>query len=95
MSGPIGIAKVIDQTNTWEDLLTLTVLISMNLGIVNLLPIPPLDGGKIVLLLIEGITRKPINAKVEGALQMLGFIFFIGLTIFVTFNDIIRDLSIF
>ena len=95
LSGPIGIAKVIDQTNTWYDLLTLTVLISMNLGIVNLLPIPPLDGGKIVLLLIEGITRKPINEKVEGALQMVGFMFFIGLTIFVTFNDIIRDLSIF
>lgn len=95
LSGPIGIAKVIDQTNTWQDILTFTVLISMNLGIVNLLPIPPLDGGKIVLLLIEGITRKRINEKVEGALQMAGFMFFIGLTIFVTFNDIIRDLSIF
>ena len=67
----------------------------MNLGIVNLLPIPPLDGGKIVLLIIEGIRKKPVSEKVEGALQMLGFAFFIGLTIFVTFNDIVRDLSIF
>lgn len=95
LSGPIGIAKVINQTTTWDDLLTLAVLISMNLGIVNLLPIPPLDGGKIVFLIIEGITRKPISERVEGAFQMVGFILFIGLTIFVTFNDIIRDLSIF
>ncbi|MBE5812451.1 MAG: PDZ domain-containing protein [Clostridiales bacterium] len=95
LSGPIGIAKVVDQTTSWYDLLNLTVLISMNLGIVNLLPIPPLDGGKIVLLIIEGIRKKPVSEKVEGALQMLGFAFFIGLTIFVTFNDIVRDLSIF
>jgi regulator of sigma E protease len=95
LSGPIGIAKVVDQTEGWYDLLNLTVLISMNLGIVNLLPIPPLDGGKIVLLIIEGIRKKPVSEKVEGALQMVGFAFFIGLTIFVTFNDIVRDLSIF
>lgn len=95
LSGPIGVAKVINQTTTWDDLLTFAVLISMNLGIVNLLPIPPLDGGKIVLLAIEGIRRKPVSEKVEGALQMVGFAFFIGLTIFVTFNDIVRDLSIF
>jgi len=95
LSGPIGVAKVINQTTTWSDLISFAVLISMNLGIVNLLPIPPLDGGKLVLLAVEGVTRKPISEKVEGALQMVGFAFFIGLTIFVTFNDIVRDLSIF
>ena len=95
LSGPIGVAKVVTNTQGWYELLTLAVLISLNLGIVNLLPIPPLDGGKIVFLLIEGITKKPVNEKVEYAFQLAGFSLFMLLTVFVTFNDITRNLSIF
>lgn len=95
LSGPIGVAKVVTNTNGWEELITLAVLISLNLGIVNLLPIPPLDGGKIVFLLIEAVTRKPVSEKVEYAFQLAGFAFFMLLTVFVTFNDITRNLSIF
>lgn len=95
LSGPVGVAKVVTNTQGWYELLTLAVLISLNLGIVNLLPIPPLDGGKIVFLLIEGITKKPINEKVEYAFQLAGFSLFMFLTVFVTFNDITRNLSIF
>jgi len=95
LSGPIGIAKVVTNTSGWYELLTLAVLISMNLGIVNLLPIPPLDGGKIVFLLIEAITRKPVSEKVEYSFQLAGFTLFMLLTLFVTFNDITRNLSIF
>jgi len=95
LSGPVGIAKVVTNTSGWEDLLTLAVLISLNLGIVNLLPIPPLDGGKIVFLIIEGVTKKPVSEKVEYAFQLAGFSLFMLLTVFVTFNDITRNLSIF
>ena len=95
LSGPVGIAKVVTNTNGWYDLFVLAVLISMNLGIVNLLPIPPLDGGKIVFLCIEGVTRKPISEKVEYSFQIAGLAFFLALTFFVTFNDITRNLSIF
>ena len=95
LSGPIGVAKVVTNTQGWYELLTLAVLISLNLGIVNLLPITPLDGGKIVFLLIEGVTKKPVNEKVEYAFQLAGFSLFMLLTVFVTFNDITRNLSIF
>jgi len=95
LSGPVGVAKVVTNTNGWYELLTLAVLISLNLGIVNLLPIPPLDGGKIVFLLIEAVRRKPVSENVEYAFQLAGFGLFMLLTLFVTFNDITRNLSIF
>ena len=56
----------------------------------NLLPIPALDGGKILLLLIEAIRRKPVSDKVQIQLQLLGFSLLIALSIFVTYNDISR-----
>lgn len=95
LSGPVGIATVIGKTDFGMDLLMLGIFISLNLGIVNLLPLPPLDGGKIVFLLIEGITRKPVSEKVEYYFQLTGFALLIGLMLFVTFNDITRRLSIF
>jgi regulator of sigma E protease len=95
LSGPIGVATVISKTDFGIDLLTLSIFISLNLGIVNLFPLPPLDGGKIVFLLIEGITKKPVSEKVEYYFQLTGFALLIGLMLFVTFNDITRRLSIF
>ena len=65
-------------------------LITINLGIFNLLPIPALDGGRIIILLIEGIRRKPLKENVEIAIQMAGFFLLIGLSIYVTYNDILR-----
>ena len=65
-------------------------IISVSLGVTNLLPFPPLDGGKILLLFIEAIRKKPLNQNTEMSIQMLGFIFLIGLSIFVTYNDIAR-----
>ena len=65
-------------------------VISVSLGITNLLPIPALDGGKILLLIIEGIRRKPVSDKIQIQLQLIGFSIIIGLSIFVTYNDIIK-----
>lgn len=95
LSGPVGIAKVVGQTDTGMSFLSLLIFISLNLGIVNLLPIPPLDGGKLVFILIEGITRKRPNPKIELYLQMAGMALLLLLMVFVTFNDITRNMSIF
>ncbi len=65
-------------------------LISLSLGVTNLLFFPPLDGGKILLLIIEGIRKKPIKQELELAVQSVGFIVLIGLSIFVAFNDVTR-----
>ena len=65
-------------------------MVSVSLGITNLLPIPALDGGKILILIIEAIRRKPLNQELELKIQMLGFSFIIALSIFVTYNDIVR-----
>jgi len=95
LSGPVGIAKVVGETNGFKDLLTLIVFISLNLGIVNLLPFPPLDGGKMVFLLIELIRRKPIKEEVEAYFQLAGFSLLILLMVFVTFNDVTGRASLF
>ena len=67
-------------------------MISVSLGITNLLPIPALDGGKILLLIIEGIRKKPLKENTEIQIQLLGFSILIALSIFVTYNDIVRVL---
>ena len=65
-------------------------VISLSLGLTNLLPIPPLDGGKLLIYVIEGIKRKPLKEETSLRIQMLGFMFIIGLSIFVMYNDITR-----
>ena len=65
-------------------------MLSMNLGIVNLLPIPALDGGKLVLNVIEGVRGKPLSQEKEGILTLIGFGFLMLLMVLVTWNDIQR-----
>lgn len=65
-------------------------LISLSLGVTNLLIFPPLDGGKILLLIIEGIRKKSLKQETELKIQMLGFAILITLSLFVTFNDVTR-----
>lgn len=65
-------------------------LISLSLGVTNLLFFPPLDGGKILLLIIEGIRKKPMKQELELAIQSIGFMLLIGLSIFVAVNDVTR-----
>ena len=88
--GPIGISEMIAQTNGIIDFLYLMALISMSLGVTNLLPFPPLDGGKILIYIIEAIRRKPLKEEFELKLQMLGFFVLIALSVCVAFNDVGR-----
>ena len=92
LSGPVGIVTAIGQAASygWQDLLELLVLITINLGIFNLLPFPALDGGKIVFLLIEGITGYAVPEKIQGSLTVAAFALLFGLMIFATYNDILR-----
>ena len=90
LAGPVGISQVVSKTQGLKEFLYILSLISLSLGVTNLLPFPPLDGGKIVFLLIELIRRKPIKENTELTIQMLGFFLLIGLSIYITYNDILR-----
>lgn len=90
LMGPVGISEVVSKTQGLVEFVYMLALVSLSLGVTNLLPFPPLDGGKVVILIIEGIRRKPIKENVEIAIQMAGFCILIGLSIFVTYNDILR-----
>ena len=90
LMGPIGISTVIAGTTGLQDFIYLLSLISVSLGVTNLLPVLPLDGGRVVMLIIEWIRRKPLKENFEIGLQMVGFVFFIGLSIYIAYNDILR-----
>lgn len=90
LMGPVGISEVVSKTQGLVEFVYMLALISLSLGVTNLLPFPPLDGGKIVLLIIEGIRKKPLKENIEIAIQMAGFCLLIGLSIYVTYNDILR-----
>ena len=100
LSGPVGIINVIgdsyEEAKTegtvmvWMQMLYWAILLSANLGVMNLLPIPALDGGRLVFLIIEAIRRKKINPNVEGMIHFAGFVLLMVLMVFVMFNDIRR-----
>ncbi len=92
LSGPIGIYSVIDNIKSkgLENILYLISYLSINVAIINLLPIPVFDGGRILLLLIERIKGKRLNDKVETVLNSIGTILLIALMIYVTIKDIFR-----
>jgi len=90
LTGPVGISSMISVTKSFKEYMYMMSIISVSLGITNLLPIPALDGGKIVLLLIEAIRKKPLSEKIEVELQLIGFSILIVLSIFVTYHDISR-----
>lgn len=92
VSGPIGVADAMTeaaQTGGFLQLLLLVAVITLNLGIANLLPIPALDGGRIVFLLIEMIFRRPIPQKYESVIHFIGIIFLFALMILIMCKDII------
>ena len=92
LSGPVGIVTAIGQAASygWQDLLEMLVLITVNVGIFNLLPFPALDGGKVVFLLIEGVTGHAVPEKIQSGLIVAAFALLFGLMIFATYNDILR-----
>lgn len=93
VGGPIMIAQMVSEQahNGVASLLSLAALISINLGLLNLLPIPVLDGGHIFFLFIEIIIRRPVPEKVQDILVRIGMFLLISLMVFATFNDIVRS----
>ncbi len=99
-SGPVGIVQLIAEetkrsaeSSVLEAFVTygeLLVLISVNLGLFNLLPIPGLDGSRLIFLLIEGIRRRPVPRKVEAYVHMAGFALLMGLMLVMTYKDVLR-----
>lgn len=92
LAGPLGVTEVISQASSMglRPLLMLVAFITINLGVFNLLPLPALDGGKLLFLLIEAVFRKPVPAKYENYVHTAGMVLLLGLMVFVTFNDIVR-----
>ena len=92
LSGPVGIVTAIGQAASygWEDVAELLALITINLGVLNLLPFPALDGGKIVFLLIEAVTGHAVPEKIQSSLTVAAFALLFGLMLFATYNDIVR-----
>jgi regulator of sigma E protease len=92
-AGPVGIvSQIAQQTRDYglDGYLELLIILSINLGLVNLLPIPGLDGSRILFLLVEAIFRKPINRKAEAVIHLTGFALLITVMLFFTFKDIQR-----
>ncbi|MDO5602782.1 MAG: RIP metalloprotease RseP [Oscillospiraceae bacterium] len=92
LSGPVGIVQAISEATDggYQNVLSLLALFTINLGIFNLLPIPGLDGGHLLFLLIEAIRRKPIKQKYEAFIHMAGLALLMGLILLVTFWDITK-----
>ena len=98
MSGVVGIVDFIgdavDASPSLMDrllnLLNIAIFLSANLGVMNLLPIPALDGGRLVFLFVELFRGKPADQKIEGLVHLVGIVLLMALMIFVTYNDIIR-----
>ena len=100
VSGPVGMVKIVDDTynevkpygisSVILTMMSLTVLLSVNLGIMNLLPLPALDGGRLIFQFIEVIVGKPVPPEKEGFVHMVGMVALLGLMVFVLFNDITK-----
>ncbi len=100
LSGPVGVVSVIGDVyesarpeggfTVLMSLLNIVILLSANLGVMNLLPLPALDGGRLIFLFVEMIRRKPCNQRLEGTIHFIGIVALLGLAVFVAFNDVIK-----
>jgi len=92
MAGPVGVIQILGQAadSGWYYVLSLCVMLSVNLGIVNLFPIPALDGGRLLFILIEWVRGKPVPPEKEGLVHVIGFGLLMILVVVITFNDVLR-----
>lgn len=103
IAGPIGMVQITEDSyeaglkygvsGAIRNMVYLAAVLSANLGVMNLLPIPGLDGGRIIFLIVEAIRRRPIDPQVEGRFHMAGFFLLIGFMIFVAWNDVLKLLG--
>jgi regulator of sigma E protease len=94
VEGPIGIGGAVGRAAAekgWMPLLGITAAISLNLGIFNLLPIPILDGGVILLLLVEGLMRRDISLRIKERIYQAAFVFLVLFAVMVIYNDIVKS----
>ena len=91
VSGPVGITKEIGEAakSGASTLLYLVIVITINLGVFNLLPIPALDGGRLLFLLIEAVLRRPVNKNVEGYIHFAGLMILFAIMIVVACKDVV------
>lgn len=102
LTGPVGVVDAIGETYeesksegtlmVWMNMLNMAVLLSANLGVMNLLPLPALDGGRLVFLLVEAVRRKPVNRELEGMIHFAGLMLLMALMVVVMYNDILKIL---
>lgn len=100
IAGPVGIVNMIGSTYeqskeegflvVFLSMANICILLSSNLGVINLFPLPALDGGRLVFLIIEGIRKKPVPAEKEGMVHLIGFILLMVLMVLVLFNDVAK-----
>ena len=92
LAGPVGITKLVGDVARIGPVyvLNFAAFLSINLGLINLLPIPALDGSKIVFSVVEAVRRKPLDPEKEGFIHWVGFMLLMLLIVLVTYNDIIR-----
>ncbi|MBP3370490.1 MAG: site-2 protease family protein [Clostridia bacterium] len=92
MSGPIGVAEVVGEAakEGLMNFLYISTVLTINLGVFNLIPFPALDGGRFLFLIIEAIRRKPINKNVEAYINFAGIVLLFGLMIFISFKDVLK-----
>lgn len=92
LSGPVGMYSVVGTVASlgFANLIYLTAYLSINLGVLNILPFPAFDGGRVLFVLIEAITRKKVDPKIEGYFHSIGFILIMLLMIYITFQDVLR-----
>ncbi len=100
LSGPVGVVDAIGDTYeesksegtlaVWVNMMYMAILLSANLGVMNLLPFPALDGGRLVFLIVEAIRKKPVNREVEGMIHFAGLMMLMLLMVVVMYHDILR-----
>ena len=100
VSGPVGMAQAVNDIYNqskpdgifyvWLNMLNFAILLSANLGVLNLLPFPALDGGRLVFLVVEALRGKPIPPEKEGIVHMIGMVCLMALMVFVLYNDIVK-----
>jgi regulator of sigma E protease len=88
LQGIVGVSQIVSQTESFIEFFYFMSAISLSLGIMNLLPIPGLDGGKLIFVIIEGVRGKPVSKETEGKITLIGFAILIFLMIWITVSDI-------
>ena len=92
VTGPVGIARIVSEVSQFglPPFFQLMAVLSVNLAVINLLPIPALDGGRLLFFAIEGVRRKPISPRVSHLVHTIGFAFLVALMLVITYRDIVR-----